>query len=86
MLSVVLSLPQFSSGYVLPAAVPLRAAQQLSSHPTMGMFDGLSKAFENDDTLGAQKNAGLSKPAVDRVARRAAAVPFACVLRHSALV
>lgn len=28
---------------------------------TMGLFDALGKAFENDETLGKRDNAGLSK-------------------------
>ena len=32
----------------------------------MGLFDGLAKAFENDDSLGTRENAGLSKEKAKR--------------------
>merc|ERR1712167_564112 len=34
---------------------------------TMGFFDGLAKAFENDDSMGARENAGLSKEKAKRI-------------------
>lgn len=34
-----------------------------SSHVRMGLFDGLAKAFENDDTLGERAEAGLREKA-----------------------
>lgn len=37
------------------------AGSQRSAQLQMGLFDGLSKAFANDDTLGERSNAGLSK-------------------------
>jgi ferredoxin len=40
--------------------VPARAAVN------MGLFDGFAKAFDNDDSLGARKSAGLSKEATRR--------------------
>ena len=45
---------------VSPARLPASAR---SAPLTMGLFDGLAGAFANDDTLGAQKSAGLSKAA-----------------------
>ena len=55
-----LGLTPFSSGYVLPAAL-WKAPQPSATHVAMGMFDGLAGAFANDDSLGAQKSAGLSE-------------------------
>ena len=52
---------------LLPAATafsmhaPAMAARGQQSSVTMGMFDGFSKAFENDSSLGKRQNAGLSK-------------------------
>ena len=71
MLSFCLALTPLSAGFVLPTAVlhravprPVHAGTALPTavpHITMGLFDGLAKAFENDDTLGDRKSAGLSK-------------------------
>ena len=59
MLSALALTSPLSAGFVLPTAVSRPAVAQ----PTvrMGMFDGLAKAFENDDSLGERKSAGLSK-------------------------
>lgn len=38
-----------------------RLVSQRHLPPAMGIFDALSGAFANDDTLGARENAGLSK-------------------------
>ncbi|KAL1520089.1 hypothetical protein AB1Y20_023564 [Prymnesium parvum] len=37
-----------------------------TSVPAMGLFDALSSAFANDETLGARENAGLSKDVTKR--------------------
>ena len=68
MLAIVLGLAPISSGYVLSSAVSrVTPAPQPSAtchiNVAMGMFDGLAGAFANDDSLGAQKSAGLSTPA-----------------------
>ena len=57
----VLTLLPLATAFTLSTA-PIRAATVPStSSVTMGMFDGFSKAFENDSTLGARQNAGLTK-------------------------
>lgn len=40
-----------------------RSRSQRAALPTMGFFDALSSAFENDDTLGKREEAGLKKKA-----------------------
>ncbi len=42
----------------LPSVMP---SARRCTDCSMGMFDGFSKAFENDSSLGKPKNAGLSK-------------------------
>ncbi len=47
-------------------AAPALAARTQPVDVTMNMFGGFAKAFENDKTLGARQNAGLSKGATKR--------------------
>ena len=65
---MLVGLASLSLGYVLsPAVSRVTPAPQPSAtchiNVAMGMFDGLAGAFANDDSLGAQKSAGLSTPA-----------------------
>jgi ferredoxin len=55
----VLCLPATSAFALSSPAVA--AARGQPATVTMGLFDGFAKAFENDDSLGARQNAGLSK-------------------------
>ena len=52
-----------AAAFVVPA--PARASVR-TNDCSMGMFDGFSKAFENDSSLGARQNAGLKKDAAQR--------------------
>lgn len=53
-----LVLPQGVAPAIVSAALTSRASPAM-----MGLFDGLGKAFANDDTLGDRQEAGLSKKA-----------------------
>ncbi len=62
MLAVLLAamLLPLASAFAVGAPSAL-AMQAKPATVTMGMFDGFSKAFDNDKSLGARKSAGLSK-------------------------
>lgn len=48
------------SAFVMPGTA-VGACAARTSTVSCGLFDGFAKAFENDDSLGKAKNAGLSK-------------------------
>ena len=55
-----------ASAYILPSGIGSKMQRVERQQLTMGLFDGLKSAFENDDTLGDRPNAGLSKEATKR--------------------
>ena len=55
-----LLLPLWTASYVLPSA-PHLSAHSRCADVSMGFFDGLAAAFENDDSLGERGDAGLKK-------------------------
>lgn len=59
--SLVLVATSASTASAFALGAPVTWKPIAAATPTMGLFDGLAKAFENDSTLGERENAGLSK-------------------------
>ena len=63
--SVFLAAVATSAGFVIaPARLP--PSQHRHVAPTMGLFDGLAKAFENDSSYSQKESAGLKQAAATK--------------------